>query len=310
MARPVTRTLVIGEALIDAVDNGPEGPSEHVGGSPANVAFGLGALGHDVALATWLGQDQRGRRIADRCREVGVLLTAGSDGAERTSVAHAFLDSSGQARYDFELTWRLPEVTDLESFGHVHTGSIGATLEPGGTQVLATVRSAQPTSTISYDPNVRPTLMDGPDAVRGRMEELIALADVVKASDEDIAWLYPDLFVPDVLRRWGSLGASLTVVTRGREGALYALSHVGAVDISPAPAIEVADTVGAGDSFMAGLLSGLLDAGLLGGPQARERLAAGGVAEVRPAIERAVRTSAITVGATGAYAPGRGELGA
>lgn len=304
----MTHTLVIGEALIDAVDNAPGGRSEHVGGSPANVAFGLGALGHHVSLATWVGQDDRGRRVMDRCREVGVELTPGSDGAGHTSVAHATLDATGQARYHFDLTWQLPEVAHLDTFGHVHTGSIGATLEPGGTQVLGTVRSAHPTATVSYDPNVRPTLMDGPDAVRGRMEELIALADVVKASDEDIAWLYPGLFVPDVLRLWGSLGASLTVITRGGQGALFALSHIGAVDTLPARSTDVADTVGAGDSFMSGLVSGLLDADLLGGPQGRERLVEASLADVRPAVERAVRTSAITVGRAGAHSPTRAEL--
>jgi len=304
----MTRILVIGEALVDAVDSGPRGSVEHVGGSPANVAFGLGALGHEVSLATWVGQDERGRRIADRCREVGVLLTPGSDGAGHTSVARAWLDAAGQARYDFDLTWQLPEVAHLETFGHVHMGSIGATLEPGAKQVLATVRSARETSTVSYDPNVRPSLMDGPDAVRGRMEELVSLADVAKASDEDIAWLYPDLYVPDVLRLWGSLGASLTVITRGGEGALFALSRGGQVDTCPVRSTEVVDTVGAGDSFMAGLVSGLLEVGLLGGPQCRERLAGATLSDVRPAVERAVSASAITVGRAGAYSPTRAEL--
>jgi sugar/nucleoside kinase (ribokinase family) len=112
--------------------------------------------------------------------------------------------------------------------------------------------------------------MGTPDEARPRIEQLVALADVVKASDEDIAWLYPDRSVPDTLRHWGSLGASLTVVTRGGEGALYALAHVGSVATCPARKIGLIDTVGAGDSFMAGLLSGLLDAGLLGDPAARE----------------------------------------
>jgi fructokinase len=151
--------------------------------------------------------------------------------------------------------------------------------------------------------------MGSPDEVRPRIEAFVALADVVKASDEDIAWLYPDRYVPDVLRQWGMLGASLTVVTRGGEGALYALHHVGSVATCDARGEGLVDTVGAGDSFMAGLLSGLLDAGLLGSVEARERLSSASLEDVWPAVERAVTTGGITVSKAGAYSPGRDELG-
>ncbi len=274
------------------------------------MAFGLGALDHDVSLATWFGRDDWGRRIADRCAEKGAKVVAGSDGAARTSVARAVLDAGGAATYDFDITWQVPAIADLPHYGHVHTGSIAAVLEPGGSQTLVTVQQARATATISYDPNARPSLMGSPDEVRPRMEALIALADVVKASDEDIAWLYPDRFVPDVLRHWGTLGASLTVVTRGGEGALYALHHVGSVATSEARSVGLVDTVGAGDSFMAGLLSGLLDAGLLGSSDARERLATASLDDVRPAIERAIATGGITVSKAGAYSRRpRAELG-
>ncbi len=300
--------LVIGEALVDAVERSGAPAVEHVGGSPANVAFGLAALGHDVALATWVGADERGQRIAERCAAMGTRLVAGSDGADHTSVARAVLDDQGAATYEFDITWQVPPLADLASFGHLHTGSIAAVLEPGGAQVLDAVGRAQPTATVSYDPNVRPSLMGSPDDVRPRIEAVVALADVVKASDEDIEWLYPDRYVPDVLRHWGALGASLTVVTRGGEGALYALHHVGSVATCPAARTEVADTVGAGDSFMAGLVSGLLDAGLLGSVAARERLRAASLDDVRPAIERAITTGGITVSRAGAYAPSRDEI--
>ncbi|HEU4999151.1 MAG TPA: carbohydrate kinase [Lapillicoccus sp.] len=300
--------LVVGESLIDAVERGSEPPELHVGGSPANVAFGLGALDHDVSLATWFGRDDWGRRIADRCAEKGASVVPGSDGAARTSVARAVLDAGGAASYDFDITWQVPAIPDLQRYGHVHTGSIAAVLEPGGSQTLVTVQQARATATISYDPNARPSLMGSPDEVRPRMEAFIALADVVKASDEDIEWLYPDRYIPDVLRHWGGLGASLTVVTRGGEGALYALHHVGSVATCPARGEGLVDTVGAGDSFMAGLLSGLLDAELLGSAEARARLAAATLDEVRPAVERAVTTGGITVSRAGAYSPGRSEL--
>ncbi|MDQ2782900.1 MAG: carbohydrate kinase [Actinomycetota bacterium] len=302
------RVLVVGEALVDAVERNGAPVVEHVGGSPANVAFGLAALDHEVSLATWFGRDDRGRRITEACRAVGASLVEGSDGAERTSVATAVLDENGAASYEFDITWELPPLPDFDGVGHAHTGSIAAVLEPGGSQVLDAFRRARETATISYDPNLRPSLMGSADEVRGRVEALVALADVVKASDEDIAWLYPDQFVPDVLRHWSTLGPALSVVTRGGEGALFALYNVGGVVTHPAFDTEVADTVGAGDSFMAGLISGLLDAGLLGSPAARDRLRLASLADVRPAVDRAILTGGITVSRAGAYAPSRTEL--
>lgn len=299
--------LVLGEALVDVVHQAGT-VAEHVGGSPANVAFGLGRLGHDVTLAAWIGRDDRGGRIVAACEAAGVALAEGSDGAERTSIADATVDEAGRATYVFDLDWRLPALSGLAEARHVHTGSIAATLEPGGSQVLAAVRRARAHATVSYDPNARPTLMGGPDEARPRIEDLIGLSDLVKASDEDIEWLYPGQAVADVVRTWLGLGAAAIVVTRGPEGAYYAVGS-GEVIAEAAPmAVAVVDTVGAGDSFMSGLVSGLLDAGLLGGPQERARLAEAGVDELRPAVERAIRTSAVTVSKAGAYGPTRGEL--
>ena len=306
-----TAVLVVGEALIDAVVKGGEITGEHVGGSPANVAFGVGALGHDVSLATSIGHDQHGDRILARCADAGVTVVPGSTGAERTSVAYASIDARGQATYRFDLTWDVPELGDTSEIGHVHTGSIAATIEPGGSQVVEVIRRLRAQATVSYDPNMRPSLMGSPDEVRARVEDLIALSDVVKASDEDIQWLYPGAFLPDVLRLWGELGAAVAVITRGGQGAVYVVRSATTAEVTtvPAKATTVIDTVGAGDSFMAGLVSGLLDAGYLGGPDARERLRAAGIDDLRPCVDRATATSGVTVGHAGAYAPTRAELG-
>ncbi len=312
MSDPSQPLLVLGEALVDAVLRSGQTTAEHVGGSPANVAFGLGALGHEVELATWFGRDARGDRIAGRCAEAGVKVTVGSDGAEHTSVAYATLDAAGVASYTFDLTWALPTLGDTGRFGHVHTGSIAATIEPGGTQVLEAVRALHGRATVSYDPNLRPSLMGSPDEVRERVEALVALSDVVKASDEDVQWLYPGAFLPDVLRKWESSGPGLVVVTRGAKGAVYAVRSTTAAEVTSAPARSstVVDTVGAGDSFMAGLISGLLDAGCLGGVDGRARLHAAGIDDVRAAVERGLATAAATVARAGAYAPTRAEVGA
>lgn len=306
--RPGRRVLSIGEALIDVVLRDGAEPVEHVGGSPLNVARGLARLGHPATVCAWWGRDDRGARLARAAAESGAGVEPGTDGALDTPVAYARVDDAGRATYTFDLTWDVPGLTRPDLVGHVHTGSIAATLEPGGTKVVGIVRDLRPTATVSYDPNVRPALMGEPDRVRDRIEDLVALSDVVKASDEDLAWVYPDAPVEDVLRRWAGLGPALVVCTRGPWGA-YALLRANR-DMLVVDQVDVAvgDTVGAGDSFMAGLLSGLLDARLLGGPDARDRLAAADWRDVQPALHRAVVTAAITVGHAGSYGPTRDEV--
>jgi len=303
-----TRTLVIGESLIDVVQRPDGSTQEHVGGSPANVAVGLARLGQDVTFATLIGQDEPGARIAGYLEREGIRLTDGSVGGQPTSVATSTLDATGAAAYSFDLAWELTEHQRFEELTHVHTGSIAATLEPGASAVLNSLQSARPSATISYDPNARPSMMGDPHEVRAKIEQLIGLSDVVKASDEDIAWLYDGAPLSVVLRLWGKLGPALMVVTRGDKGAVIGLSISGELTSVAAPVVEVVDTVGAGDSFMAGLLSGLLDAGLLGGIQARKQLGAASLADVRPAVDRALACAAVTVSRAGANPPHLAEL--
>ena len=303
-------TLVIGESLVDIVKSADGSTQEHVGGSPANVAVGLARLGHDIALSTLVGDDDRGVRIANHLQQEGISLTEGNPEHKRgrTSVATSTLDATGAAAYSFDLSWELPDLPPYEGVTHVHTGSIAATLEPGASAVLNAIQSARPQATISYDPNTRPSLMGSAHEVRAKIEALIGLSDVVKASDEDIAWLYAGTPTSEVLRLWGQLGPALMVVTRGVKGALVGLSITGELTSLDAPVAEVVDTVGAGDSFMAGLLSGLLDAGLLGGIQGRERLRSATLSDVRPAVDRALACATITVSRAGANPPHRAEL--
>jgi fructokinase len=304
MSAPVT---VVGEALIDIVMPFSGGSVEHVGGSPANVAIGLARLGHDTRLATHIGTDERGRRISDLMASEHVALAPGSTNAERTPTAVAHLDAFGVATYEFDLEWTLdPTQVQVPSGGHLHTGSIGATLSPGGEAVLEIVRSARGHATVSYDPNARPTLMGSPADALPVIERLVALSDVVKASDEDVRWLYPGVPVPQVLAHWAGLGASVCAVTQG--GDEVVVLAAGEVQRFPTLPTSVVDTVGAGDSFMSGLLSGLLDAGLLGGPEARERLRFAGSPSIAAAVERALACSAVTVSRAGANPPTRADL--
>lgn len=298
----MTTVLCLGEALIDIVHR-PDGQvAEHVGGSPLNVAGGLARLGHPTRLACWIGADEHGRMIQEWLEHHGVALAEGAESAERTATAAATLDTTGQATYEFDITWDLPEL-DLDDVDHAHTGSIAAVLAPGADKVLAGLRAAKEQgATISYDPNMRPALMGTPDAVRDRVEEIIAISDLVKASDEDIAWLHPGRDAEEVLLDWASRGPRAVLMTRGGEGAAFVRD--GVVEYVDPRRVEVTDTVGAGDSFMAGLVSALLDVRALG------RGATGPIGEqvLRDAIARAVTTSAITVTHAGAYAPTRDEL--
>lgn len=302
------RVLVIGESLIDIVSTESDGRIEHVGGSPANVAVGLARLDHEVDFVTSLGRDERGARIAAHLERHGVAVARGSHGDHPTSTAAAAIDVGGGAEYSFDLHWHPPKVELPEHVGHVHAGSIACTLEPGSAQVLEGLRAAREVGSLSYDPNVRPSIMGDLGAVRHRVEEIVALSDVVKASDDDLTALYAGQSLPEVLELWGRMGPGLVVVTLGAAGVSFRVSSTGEIGKAPTRAERVVDTVGAGDSFMAGLVSGLLSAGLLGGIDARTRLARATLDEVRPAIERGLSCSAVTVGHAGAYAPSLDEL--
>lgn len=297
------KILALGEALVDVVDTG-EQVSEHVGGSLLNVACGLARLGLDATIAAWIGRDERGDRLREWAASSGAAFAPGSDAAAQTPVAYATIDAAGRATYTFDLTWDVP-VLDVGAYGHVHTGSIAATLEPGGAKVLDVVRRTA--GTVSYDPNVRPALMGTPQAVLQRVEDIVAASDLVKASDEDVAWLYPGRPLADAARRWLDLGAGLVVVTRGPEGATVFLG-TGAAHDEPTAPVDVGDTVGAGDSFMAGLLAKLCELGYLGGNQAGARLRSATWEELRPALRQAIATSTITVSRRGAYAPTPDEV--
>ena len=304
----MSRILCVGEALIDVVTSPGGQPSEHVGGSLLNVANGLARLGHRASICSWWARDPHGELIAASIASTGAAVEPGTDSASSTSVAQATLDAEGRATYTFDLTWDLPEVGDLSGVSHVHTGSIGATLEPGGAKVVELVTRLRETATVTYDPNVRPAIMHSPEAVLGRVEELVSLSDVVKASDEDIAWLYPGVPLETALRRWVDLGPAMAVCTRGPLGAYAVLRGSRDQLVVPHNTVALADTVGAGDSFMAGLVSGLTDAGLLGGPVQRMRLAAAAWPELATALHRAVVTSSVTVSHAGAYAPSLAEV--
>ncbi|MGI9085859.1 MAG: carbohydrate kinase family protein [Aeromicrobium sp.] len=260
--------LVVGESLVDVVERADGTRTEHAGGSPANVAVGLGRLGLDVTLATSIGDDAHSELIESHLSDAGVALTAGSRTPGRTSSAVAHLGPDGAATYDFDVTWDPGPIETPGDVSAVHTGSIAATLAPGADDVETLVRQLQPTAVVTFDPNIRPALLPDRDEAIRRVDRLVGLADVVKVSDEDLRWLDPDQPVEAVAARWLDIGPSVVAVTRGTDGST-AFARTGRREVSR-QSVTVVDTVGAGDAYMSGLIAGLHGEGLLTGAHRTE----------------------------------------
>jgi len=299
--------LVVGEALVDIVLSRDGASTEHPGGSPANVALGLARLGRRARLLTRIGDDARGGTVRAHLEGSGVQLEPGSVVAGPTSTAAATIDAAGVASYEFAIDWALPAAVELGRATALHTGSIAAFLPPGGDAVVALLERAAGSVTISYDPNARPRLMGDPVTALARVERIVRLADVVKVSDEDLAWLTPGHDPVEVAARWLAQGPALVVVTRGGAGS-SAVARSGRVDL-PVPTVDVVDTVGAGDAFMSGLIDHLAGAGLLGAGR-RDALRAATSDDVAAMLAHASRIAAITCGRAGADPPTRAELAA
>jgi len=303
---------VIGESLVDIIESGQVtgGQQAHPGGSPLNVAVGCARLHMTTTLVTHFAEDLHGQLIADHLRSNGVDTIVG--GSSPTSTAAAFLDVTGAAKYRFSVSWDLngaaiPALAAVQGSRHVHTGSIAAILSPGNAAVRSLTDAALPHATVSFDPNCRPALSPDVAAARRQVEEFVAASDIVKASDEDLRWLYPDRSPEVSLVAWLELGPALVALTRGAQGPVLLNRH-GRVEL-PGETVDVADTVGAGDSFMAALISGLSQWGLLGAAR-RLRLAALTPADMRALAAYANRAAAITCSRPGADPPGLAELGA
>ncbi|GAB7068408.1 carbohydrate kinase [Mycobacterium hodleri] len=299
------RALVIGEALIDVVEREGKVLGEHVGGSPLNVAVGLGRLDRDVDFLTHIADDERGRRIVEYVEASGVALVPGSTNATRTPTAAAQIDESGAATYTFDIEWQLSGTPEVAPPLVVHTGSIAGFLDPGCLATAALVDAYRLSATITFDPNVRPALIEGHGQAVDRINRLVEKADVVKASDEDLHWIDPTRTPEQVATAWQALGPSIVAVTMGGDGA-FAVCAAGTVRVA-ARRVEVVDTVGAGDSFMTGLIDALWSMDLLGGDR-RADLARIGVDAVEDVLRAAALASAVTVARAGADLPDRAAL--
>jgi fructokinase len=274
-----------------------------------NVAVGLARLGHPAQFVGRYGNDEYGNMIRRHLADNSVIFPIDPD-SKPTSVATARLDPAGGAAYQFQLVWELPGLNKrteslLEGTTLLHVGSIATMLAPGADEVLALVQAAHPLATISYDPNCRPSIISDPSFARAQAERFVALADVVKASDEDLEWLYPGRPAIESARKWLALGPSIMIVTRGSKGP-WGICAEGTTEVS-APVTSVMDTVGAGDSFMAALLGALVDLEL-DGAQRRSELRRITTQQLTSVLTYAARAAAVTVSRAGANPPFRNEL--
>ena len=306
--------LVSGEALIDlfiGTATATGFPAEAVaGGSPFNVAIGLGRLGRPAAFLSTLSEDVFGTFLAQKLAESGVSSAYIQRLPNVTTLSVVATSPDGHPHYSFyapnsadrALT---PEAlpADLPAgMNAIAAGSYALGVEPIASAIETLLRREAGSRVISLDPNVRPRVVGDLNTYRERFERLLAYADIVKASDEDIELLYGTHDLASAARAWLQRGPKLVIVTRGEKGPLAAFGDT--ILERPAPRIEVVDTVGAGDTFHAGLLA-WLDAEDLLTPQG---VAALSEARITDALDFAAAAAAIVCTRRGANPPSWDEV--
>jgi fructokinase len=299
--------VVCGEALIDMIHNGDGKQRAAPGGGPFNTARALARLGVPTAFLGHLSSDAFGQDLARLLEEDGVDLRFATVGPESTTIAVADVDSQGVAEYQFLIRGTsapnlTPEMVP-DHFGPdvsaLHLGTLGLVLEPVASTLAGLAEREAGRRLLMLDPNIRLGLIPE-DEYRDRLRTVISQSTIVKASDTDVAWLYPDLDYEDAAGRILDEGVRLAVVTLGADGAYGAHRDVRLK--VPAAQVEVVDTIGAGDAFGAALLAWLHDHGRLEPEILLEQ------DELRSALEFACLAAAITCTRAGADPPRASEM--
>ncbi|HSD79257.1 MAG TPA: PfkB family carbohydrate kinase [Solirubrobacteraceae bacterium] len=254
--------LVAGEALYDLVLDDTDALRAHPGGGPFNTARTLGRLDRPVAYLGRLSTDRFGTRLERLLAEDGVRLDAVVHTDDPTTLALAEVDAGGSARYRFyERGTAAPGLTEADALAAVpddgvailHVGTLGLALEPVATALEALVGRLASSALVAVDPNCRPWVLRDPAPYRARLDRVMRAGDLVKVSDEDLAWLDPDRPPLQAARGLLDLGPAVVLLTRGGDGAV-AVTRAGDVAV-PAPPTRVVDTIGAGDAFGGGFLA-------------------------------------------------------
>ncbi|MEM9607461.1 MAG: carbohydrate kinase [Actinomycetota bacterium] len=304
--------VAAGEALIDLFPADDEGRDWQArpGGSPLNVAVAVARLGQPAGFLGRLSSDRFGEVLLRHLRAAAVDEAYVSIGDEPTALA--VVEPGGADRepgFSFhghgtaDRALRAEDAALGDDVEVVHLAGSVTLLAPPADEVLREVmRTSRGRRLVTLDPNVRPTIAGSPEALRPHVDEWLAATDLVKVSRADLAWLEPGADPLDVAAAWLRKGPAVVVVTRGGDGSV-AVTPERSVEV-PAHPIEVVDTVGAGDSFMAGLLVWLAEHEAIDRPA----LGALGDADWRAALDFAGRVAAITSQRVGADPPHRDEL--
>ena len=299
--------VVAGEALIDLVPQGAgalAGLTPALGGGPFNTAVALGRLGSPTAFCSRLSYDAFGEALLDGLLRAGVDVSGVQRGPEPTTLAVATIDGHGSAAYSFYVEGTadrlfttpaaLPDGVRAVSFG-----TCSLVLEPGASAYEELLRTAAAQGVFTaLDPNIRTALIPDADAYRARFRSWLPSVTLLKLSEEDAGWLGGSP------RQWLAAGPSAVVITRGGDG-LTVFTRDGAEHSVPGEKVEVADTIGAGDTVNAALLHGLAAQDALS-PAALAGLAADGWTRL---LRFAARAAAVTCSRAGAEPPYASELG-
>lgn len=306
--------LCCGEALIDMIPSptasGRDGFVPHSGGSVFNTAIALGRLGARVGMVTGVSSDMFGQQLLADLTASQVDTSLVVQTSRPTTLAFVSLQD-GQARYAFfdeGSAGRMLSPGDMPALPSAVTGlffgGISLAVEPAALAYADLAARPRGERVMMLDPNIRPGFIRDEAAYRARLSGLIALADIVKLSDEDLDWLFPGAgAIPDRVRMVLTMGPSLVIITKGRQGAeAWTTGHVHAA--APGISVNVADTVGAGDTFNAGVLASLSKAGVL----TRQGLRTLSHPNLTHALSLGTAAAAITVSRSGANPPWASEL--
>jgi fructokinase len=305
--------LCAGEALIDMLprttQGGEAGFAPYPGGAVFNTAVAAARLGLPTGFFSGISTDLFGTRLVDVLVEAGVDHRLAARSARPTTLAFVTL-TDGQASYAFydeNTAGRMLSETDLpalpDAVSALFLGGISLAVEPCADTYAALAARAAPDRLVMVDPNIRPGFIADATRFRARLDGILALADVVKVSDEDLYWLMGKGDLRDLAARLREKGPALVLVTQGAAG-VTAHGADGACHV-PARRVAVVDTVGAGDTFNAGFLAGLWDAGMLDKAAVRAGLTD---TALTAALDLGVRAAAVTVGRAGANPPLRGDI--
>lgn len=306
---------VIGEAVLDVVKTPSGEESELPGGSPANTALALTRLGVRTNYRGRLSEDTNGELLFNHFKSQGIDMSQVIRVAEPSSVITAVIGADGTPTYQANLKgasdygWKPNELASQlpNDCQAVNFGSLATVIEPGASAIANWVAGLPEHITRSYDPNIRPGLMNRSDEeVRLQVDYLVRHSDFVKASDVDVRWLYPNLSVSDVADLWANQGPDLVVITLGENGAVAARPQQSLLEIPP-KVVDVADTIGAGDTFAAAVLHRVAEDQMLG--ERFEEWVANDTLLMRGLHEAAV-AAGITCSRSGANPPSWQEVSA